>query len=619
MSNWRNEVLKPFKIQDNRLFLVHDPDYLFGDIQILNELKTADFDVLHYDDSITFRYLYERNYRDKPLNLVVISNNLVEFPYEFKKQAITLTIDLSQLFPKFSTTLLKSLGELDLDALFVLHGRYHGDSSRQETLSFLVEQYYKIPVGLMSSKAEIFKALISVYYRRDSLPIPIRNFLIDMVQVKGLPLKTLLESSASFYNYLNGQWSEFVSTYDGEIVEESIDSEDYPFINKDVWALVNDLFLDGTLKKAKKPNSLSIPSWMNAGIEYGGETSIVEINTLKNKIAELFIKAKGYKDWIELIQLASEIQDNEILKNINEKFQYWMLENYGMIVSLPPYPKPKMVHHIPDFLKSRHKEKTALLVLDGMSFYNWKQIRTGLKEMGFYLEENGVFAWVPSLTSVSRQAIFSGKIPLKFGDTIMTTVSEEKQWKNFWSENGIAKQYVSYQKGLGTNNYNREDIIGLKKSSIKIYGAVIDTIDQLLHGNILGQESLELSLNIWLKRGFLINLINDLMQAGFEVYLTSDHGNTTATGIGRFSEGVLTDVQGERVRIYENNILFEHSKVKDKGIVWNGVGLPESFYVIFSKDGEAFTTPGVEILTHGGINIEEVIVPFIKMIGGGPN
>ena len=327
MSNWRNEVLKPFKIQDNRLFLVHDPDYLFGDIQILNELKTADFDVLHYDDSITFRYLYERNYRDKPLNLVVISNNLVEFPYEFKKQAITLTIDLSQLFPKFSTTLLKSLGELDLDALFVLHGRYHGDSSRQETLSFLVEQYYKIPVGLMSSKAEIFKALISVYYRRDSLPIPIRNFLIDMVQVKGLPLKTLLESSASFYNYLNGQWSEFVSTYDGEIVEESIDSEDYPFINKDVWALVNDLFLDGTLKKAKKPNSLSIPSWMNAGIEYGGETSIVEINTLKNKIAELFIKAKGYKDWIELIQLASEIQDNEILKNITEKFQYWMLEN----------------------------------------------------------------------------------------------------------------------------------------------------------------------------------------------------------------------------------------------------------------------------------------------------
>ncbi len=162
---------------------------------------------------------------------------------------------------------------------------------------------------------------------------------------------------------------------------------------------------------------------MNAGIEYGGETSIVEINTLKNKIAELFIKAKGYKDWIELIQLASEIQDNEILKNINEKFQYWMLENYGMIVSLPPYPKPKMVHHIPDFLKSRHKEKTALLVLDGMSFYNWKQIRTGLKEMGFYLEENGVFAWVPSLTSVSRQAIFSVKIKFKFGDTIITTLS----------------------------------------------------------------------------------------------------------------------------------------------------------------------------------------------------
>ena len=62
----------------------------------------------------------------------------------------------------------------------------------------------------------------------------------------------MLESSASFYNYLNGQWSEFVSTYDGEIVEESIDSEDYPFINKDVWALVNDLFLRWNSKKKQK-------------------------------------------------------------------------------------------------------------------------------------------------------------------------------------------------------------------------------------------------------------------------------------------------------------------------------------------------------------------------------
>lgn len=618
MINWRNEVLKPFKIQDNRLFLVYDPDYLFADVEILRELKTDGFDVLNYDDNITFRYLYELNYRDKASNIVVISNNISEFPYEFTKKAIGLTINLSHIFNKFSITLLKSLGELDLDALFVLHSRYQGDSSRHETLSFLIEQYYKIPIGLMSNKAEIFKTLISVYYKQETLPIPVRDFLIDRIHIKDLPIKTLLESSISFYKYLNYEWSEFVNTYD-KLIEGNINSEDYPFINKDVWALVNDLFLDGTLTKVKKPKSLNIPNWMNGGIENDSELSMTDSTVIKNRIFELLIKAKEYKDWIELIQLASEINENEVLTKINEKFQNWMIENYSMIVSLPPYPKPKMVHHIPYFLKSVHKEKTALLVIDGMSFHNWKHVRADLKEWGFSLEENGVFAWVPSLTSVSRQAIFSGKIPLKFSNTIMTTDHEEKHWKNFWSENGIAKQYTSFQKGLGTNNYNHEDIIGLKKRSIKIYGAVIDTIDKLLHGNILGKEGLDSSLDIWLKRGFLRELINDLINYGFEVYLTSDHGNTIATGIGRFSEGVLADVRGERVRIYKNDILHEHSKVKDKGIVWKGVGLPESFHVIFSKDGEAFTNPGVEILTHGGISIEEVIVPFIKVIGGDSN
>ena len=46
---------------------------------------------------------------------------------------------------------------------------------------------------------------------------------------------------------------------------------------------------------------------------------------------------------------------------------------------------------------------------------------------------------------------------------------------------------------------------------------------------------------------------------------------------------------------------------------WNNAGLPENYNVLLSQYGQAFVQKGEEIVTHGGISIEEVVVPFIKV------
>src|SRR5699024_2146888 len=157
---------------------------------------------------------------------------------------------------------------------------------------------------------------------------------------------------------------------------------------------------------------------------------------------------------------------------------------------------------------------------DGMNFTQWSQIKQALSKNDIHVEEDGIFAWVPTLTSVSRQAIFSGKMPMMFADSIGTTNKEEKQWKTFWEDRGIPKKNVSYQRALGQGRFEREKVEAIAKRNITIAGLVVDTIDELTHGAIQGHEGMGAEIDIWMKNGYLNDLVNGLFKEGFSVFIT---------------------------------------------------------------------------------------------------
>ena len=130
-------------------------------------------------------------------------------------------------------------------------------------------------------------------------------------------------------------------------------------------------------------------------------------------------------------------------------FEKWMLQQYGSLSTLPHLPLPKMVHHIPHYLATQQEDKIALLVMDGMGFVQWAQIREELVQRGLAFEEHGAFAWIPTLTSVSRQSIFSGMKPFYFANSISTTNKESVLWNTFWEDQGVPRKNVAYQRGLG--------------------------------------------------------------------------------------------------------------------------------------------------------------------------
>ena len=62
-----------------------------------------------------------------------------------------------------------------------------------------------------------------------------------------------------------------------------------------------------------------------------------------------------------------------------------------------------------------------------------------------------------------------------------------------------------------------------------------------MHGVKTGSRGLHAIVRDWAKAGTMTKLISNLINEGFQVTLTSDHGNIQGKGIGKPNVGVVAD------------------------------------------------------------------------------
>lgn len=232
---------------------------------------------------------------------------------------------------------------------------------------------------------------------------------------------------------------------------------------------------------------------------------------------------------------------------------------------------------------------------------------------GYRFTEEAVFAWVPTLTSVSRQASFAGKPPFLCPGSLFTTDREPNFWKTFWQDQGLSPHEVSYLKGLGSGPLGPVEEVA-SQPRVRVLGLVVDIVDRIMHGMELGAAGMHGQVRQWVREEYLADLFALLMANGFEVHLTSDHGNIEARGIGKPAEGAIAELRGERARIYSDAALrrrirgqFPHT------LEWPSIGLPEDFQPLLAQGRDAFVVSGQRIVGHGSISLEEVIVPYVQV------
>ena len=78
-------------------------------------------------------------------------------------------------------------------------------------------------------------------------------------------------------------------------------------------------------------------------------------------------------------------------------------------------------------------------------------------------------------------------------------------------------------------------------------------------------------------------------------------------------EGSLVEARGERARLYDSR-LFRNQVAAEfsETLLWPGPGLPAEMNVLLAAGIFAFVNNGERVVAHGGISIEEVLVPFVR-------
>ena len=658
MSIWADRILREFPADLSRFWIVLDPDGLLLDETILLGLRERDFEVLPFEDSVSFRTEYEERYRSawdvgekgsaKALILQWRGADINSLPWDYIRAARQVSLSLADLFPNLNYGVVRKLDAEHHEGLFQAYQK-HATQLLGEgaTKDFILTHIFRLSPYLLNRPEDFWREALRLHFRGTGLP---RLFADHVATVLGdtslgsLPISELLASTSFMVRAIQESWARFVSEYGVEIDacdgdQEPVEGHTFhvPFDHPDVRVIIDTMFLEGALQPIEASvRPAHLPDWIQVGlIDDPRALSHLVSEGAKRIASSLPTDEASHRDWVEAARRMGELiyrfnelksadadglrqQLQSVQRDADARLKDWVLKHFADLPSLPVAKAPVMVHHVPRYLAMRRssgEDRVALLVFDGLALDQWAQIREQLstKLPEFSADEGGCFAWLPTLTSISRQALFSGLKPQEFQGSMDTTAKEPFLWTKFWQEHGLKKPEVVFQKGLKNSEQLAVLEEALSKPTTKVAGLVVDMVDEIVHGAMLGKRGIAGQIREWCDTGFIEKLFLMLSEHGYHIYLTADHGNVDAEGIGRLSQGVVSEMKGERVRAYRSEDLAASVPQDIDAFQFGGPGLPTDFLPVYANERGVFVPKGNMIVAHGGMALEELIVPFVKI------
>lgn len=314
-----------------------------------------------------------------------------------------------------------------------------------------------------------------------------------------------------------------------------------------------------------------------------------DVGTIR-RISELFIKVVETDKYNEIA---------ETIDNLNFDFQHYLDDTYWSTFNANPLLKPRCVNGIVPHIRDNYQssQKVALVVVDGMAFWQYEVLRATLEDLHvFPAKEDWTYSWLPSITCLSRQAIFSGKIPTN--DYTQSPNNERLAWQSHWSV-GFPQYFYD----------NGDDDLHISNDCRRL-ALVTVALDEKMHSSTSYLDLLALT-KIWAKS--FANRIKQLKDSGFEVILTTDHGNVLAKGWRTFTPTEKAHLYGRASRGHRHAI-FMNNDVSDQFVNDLGYSIrflhKELWFAI--RDEHSFNSPGRIEITHGGSHLFECMIPFVK-------
>ena len=501
-STWRDPILAQFTpdiATVARLTVVADPDELLTEQGVIDGIRQRGFEIVPFEDHVAFRYAYERRFREvwdngKDTNLVVVlratRSDISGLPFDLLEQAKRdrrlLSFSLAELFPSLAPHVLSELDRGDLDAVSAAQQLFKPEPlGENATRDFLLRHVFRLDPAQIQDDAELLRALLRRHYSGKIIPKSLDDRLIHLLRStdrwQEWPLDQIVPSRANFLEFLQERWPIFVrqrlaSPASGLREEaEPYDlqfsgPEDLPFDHDDVRVYVDNLFTDGLLAPAGGISRFACRrdlGWLSAwrGLQartrlHASESSCSFCSLIARRRTAITRRGfrprrDGPRSWRcagrcqKICRPRTRTASTTAHQLIEQSFHEWMVAHYGALHSLSYLPRPVMLHQIPKYMAHRlaakgPARKLAVVVIDGLAMDQWAVVRQEMPSRKWVTEEFGLFAWVPTLTSVSRQSIFAGDPPFFFGQSLDTTRKEEQHWTRFWEDRGVRKGDAVY-------------------------------------------------------------------------------------------------------------------------------------------------------------------------------
>lgn len=666
VSSWRQPVLECFTSESataSRLTVVNDPDQLFAEPVLRSVLAERGYELLAYEDPVAFRYLFEHRCRPRweageLLHVVVVNGGEASartvLPYDLLSEARAtqreFSFSLPSLFPSLDPNVLSELEPSQFDALSeALQRANPGQLGANATKDFLLNELFGVVPGQIQQPADLLRVLLRRHLRQQQLPPLLDQRLLEQLclqkQWREWPLERLLPNRAAFFSFLQERWPLFLKARGCAVLPgrelpapQLPGPEVLPFDHDDIRVFIDNLFTEGLLEPTTSIAADEVPAdWMRLGVVgKQDENAALRLERLLPLLEEALPgAAASHEDWelfalrwAEAQVLRTELsgalsqkassQLDRLQLALEEGFGGWMLQRYSALSSLPALPRPITLDKVGHFLAHQQaggSKRLALVVVDGLALDQWLLLRDSLG--GLDLKESVCWAWVPTITSVSRQTIFAAEAPMFFPQSIGTTSKEPKHWERFWGEQGLLGPAVAYVR-QGSQEADSELLEKVKefasRPACRALGIVVGKVDEMLHGVVTGLGGLHAQVRQWSQQGAFRALIDSLLEQGFTVYVTADHGNVAAKGIGRPNVGTVPEEKGERAWVFRDDALrAQVQQALPSALLWPGPGLPADYSVLLPRGLDAFLTQGKETLGHGGIALEEVLVPFVRI------
>lgn len=387
------------------------------------------------------------------------------------------------------------------------------------------------------------------------------------------------------------------------------------------------------------------------------------------KITMEMAMVNSFEDWIELYRKLlfwelelENIEDSNLIdilesqkveansqfgKFIERNYEDWFTTQAPSIRQKgsgePKAEKPIQSHTlfrelvVPELVK---KDKPVLfVVIDNLRYDQWKAMESTVNNYYKLEKETPYFAILPTATQYARNSIFSGLTPLEM----------EKQFPQYWKndiDDGGKNLYegeflTAHLKRLGLNlkqdYFKITNLAGGKKladnfRSLKdndLVTVVYNFVDMLSHAKtemdvvkeLASDDKAYRSLTLsWFKNSPLLEIIQQAQKIGFKLIITTDHGTINVKNpskvIGDKNTSLNLRYKTGRSLTYEDKDVYVIKDPKKVGLP--AINMSSSFifakndyFLAYVNNYNHYVSYYRNTYQHGGISLEEVIVPFL--------